>query len=309
MDWEKKRKRISQRNWAQIKGLWVPHIPDIEPVGSAPPKILSEDEECVQILHRVEDNDEYRVSNENVPELIGWDSVFLLKKAAHVLCGMEKHLNNGLVSWASNSAYHSALFSARGILGMLGISIIEKWNKYYLIDIFPGPRKGQKNRRHQRGELRQFMRLPMVQQRHWWYVFQEVIDKAEVQVWDSDVVDSLVSLDCRQFALYRNKLIYRQHGWVFDDLMNPYQGDGYFETSGCDLSELIDPSRCDFTFHLARVLFWMGEALLESFEEDTPVLQSERRELRGVFDSFSVGPDSIIFAGVSTECGFECSRT
>lgn len=286
MRFDKKMKRISTRNWENLKELWLPHLPVVSPAGLSPRARLIETSGLKITLDQVARDGEYRTKVEELYKPFFWHAMFFLQKGSHVLTAAERHLDSGHISWASNSAYHSALFSAQAILGVLGVYTAQYRNPYYIVDLFPGPEKGNRKKKFQRGSSMQFMYVGKMDQRHWWQLFQEVVDKAEVQVWEDAFVNFFTGLDESDFAIQRNCLIYRDFGWGCGDLMRPnlcpHDVNGWSSISGDSMSV----GRCDFSVSMAVLLLNMGLRLLGDFRDLTPVLEPEIAEIKNQMGKF-----------------------
>jgi hypothetical protein len=286
MTFERKMKRISDRNWESVKQLWLPNLPAISPVGANPPSPLIQTPNLMGELDLVQQTGERRALINDLYEPFFWHALFLLQKGSHVLTAAECHLDSGYISWANNSAYHSALFSAQAVLGFLGVYTVQYRNPYYIVNLFPGPAKGERNKKFRRGSEMQFMFIGRMDQRHWWRLFQEVVHKAEVQVWNQSVIDSLIDLDEGQFAIQRNWLIYREFGWGCGDLMQPnrcpHDLNGWTDIA----PDQISVNRCDFTVSIAIFILNMGLRVLKSFEELTPILEPEIGQIRNQICGF-----------------------
>jgi hypothetical protein len=278
--------RLSDRNWAQIRTLWVPHLPTITPPGGAPAISIGMLPALLPIAKKVPNDSELRDRVDGLSTAIFREGVFLLHKSSRVLAGAQIHIKNGLPSWSLTSGYHGALYAANALLRFLGVSAFQVENRSILIDVWPGPQKGMKQQlrdRYQRGLETQFVTATYGQldQHQWWEIFQAIINSANVALWDQAIIEALLALDSRAFGRQRNGLIYRPEYWPFGDLFESQEIDGFgIRKAGRFNQDDISLQKDDFSLVIGFVLLRFAVTLIEDIMQLSPVLGNETKLLQ-----------------------------
>mgnify|MGYP001572503202 CR=1 FL=1 len=212
---------IKGRSWTNIQEKWIEAVPTIHPPGAKPDPGISR----LQTLIDVKDG---LAHGDLVIEVAGlranalWEAIFLLHKAAHVVRAAQKHAENGFRSWSLFDGYHGAYLAARAVMGLLGVATPNLDGQQVLLDLFPEQpaRKQYKGKpliRYSPHHFR-FLKIPQLEQRHLWELFQRVLRQTVADCWNKDSVTALLGLQCEEISRKRNPYLYNSIFWPLDDL-------------------------------------------------------------------------------------------
>ena len=212
-DLHHKWKKFVKRDWSEIRTSWLGNVPKFPNVGAAPDPGLEQLAPLLAIP--LPDH------NDKFPDVDGlrsnalWEAVFLFHKCAHAHLAAQRIGQQGMHSWSLFNAYHSAYLGARGLMALLGVSmLLRSQGGQYAIDLFPEPTK--KKRTAPSPLLAQefiIVRLPMLDQRYLWESFQRVIQITSAAPWDVKLRDALLDIDYKDFSRPRNKYLYNAAFW------------------------------------------------------------------------------------------------
>lgn len=216
-----KLQNVEKRRWTDIRGAWLASVPNFPSVG-APPEPGIEGLTGLNELSLPENKDTFG-DCEGLRRNALWESVFLFHKCAHSHLAAQRLGSAGMHSWCMFNAYHSAYLGAKGLMGLLGVSIPELRGAQVLIDLFPSPqsKKDQKALDAGHWEFNTFrlVRLPHLDHRNVWECFQRVLNMSEVPCWDDNLCAELLELAHESIAKPRNKYLYRSAFWPGPDLV------------------------------------------------------------------------------------------
>lgn len=220
MAFDKVVKRIDQRDWENIREKWLSYIPDYDFPGQSPAHQILEFVGLNSIFQKTSASPgEYKTEVPLLRQEILREAIYFIHKATHVCGTANIHLENGVLSWGISSAYQSAFFALKGILGLLGLSF-PRINSALMIDCFPAEEKLSSNQR-KRGEKPKpelkFVILPTLTHTHMWQIFQRVLSVSKVSIWKPEIIDYLRNLNVSQFAEQRNSLHYINNYWLFPE--------------------------------------------------------------------------------------------
>ena len=272
----KKVKRLSARSWESIADKWINALPRLEHSAVAPPSSLSKIEGLAEILVHVPDTGEYRDEFEILRPRVLHEAIYLLHKAGHVLGAAEQHVRDGLLSWSLSNAYHSSLFSQKATMAFLGLVFPQLNNVTLMIDVWPGQPKGNRKSRLIESYDMQFVRMPALQHREHWELFQRMLRVTTIDVWNKNLVQAILRLDIPDFAKQRNILHYSNHKWIFDDLYTATDS-SWLDTlsQNDDLAPKLDSEFPEMSLGLAIVLFQNAIALLRDLASRAPIIDLE----------------------------------
>jgi hypothetical protein len=151
--------------------------------------------------------------DELIPTLFG-EGIRLLNKSVHVLGCAEKEAHQGMQTWSLCSAYQASLFAGKALLALCGVGIAEFQSRTVLCDVFPEPvARGDRyinSRFHLIGRR--------LDHRDIWIIVQRVLRVTFCELWPAEIVDTLKSIDEKQFAKQRNDIQYKNRHWPLPDL-------------------------------------------------------------------------------------------
>ena len=102
---ERKIRRVSEKNWQELRLAWLNHIPEINLPGSRPEESLSSNEILRQEAGKVAPQGEYRFEPEVNPAAhLFHESLFTLHTALRVTCAATQQATQGLPTWSVSIA-------------------------------------------------------------------------------------------------------------------------------------------------------------------------------------------------------------
>lgn len=267
---ERKAKRILERDWTRLRDDWLDYVPSISSPGKAPDDELSE---LADLQVKLAAITRLQV-HEHVDDLPGLrssllhEAVFLLHKAAHVLASALVHVTGGMCTWSISSAYHSAFFGMKSVMGFLGVTVLESRNRHFLIDVWGTPHQPKKRASDPIIVLANTSRN---EQRHLWAYFLRTLEKTQncEDVLDEETRGVMLQLDYKDFARHRNDLHYRTSTWQFDDLHQCVVQ----QELGTRVD--LDSERPDFSLVVAFTLVRAGYRMLEQLAATSGTLHGE----------------------------------
>lgn len=283
MDFEKKLGRISSRDWHAVSSAWLRFLPAIEPPGTPPEDGVADHVALGAAVKATPTTGEHRWQGAGVRESLFREAVFLLHKARHVVgCG-EILANGGRLSWSLSTAYQGAFFAMEGVLGLLGVSIVQVENRWVIVDVWPEVRDGASKRERTTYELGSDIVLisaPNPDHYHRWAILQRVLRTLSNPPILTEVIDGLDSPAYKDFARQRNTLHYRCK-WLLEDLFELLTIDGFGQPSTKeDLLEIVASQKDDFSLVLSMLLLNLGSRLLGDLAASAPMVDAELRLLQ-----------------------------
>lgn len=282
MSFEKKVKRLSQRDWPQVSEGLLQYVAELSftTPGQQPAFSLSELPSLTAAIQTMPRDGELRV--ERIPGLgaaMLHEGVFLLHKCANVLVASHDQAAVGLPTWSLPTGYQAAYFSADAILKLLGVAVIEVNSIPCTVDIWPEPPAdlSRKQRdKYQPGSEIQLIRHDRLQHHHRWAVLKRVLRTTSGHPMDLELCEAIKSIGERDFARQRNELHYGT-SWKFSDLHAYCSPIGFLRPQDkVALVSYLQPDRDEFSIALANVLFSFGVALLTAIAGNSPVIEDER---------------------------------
>lgn len=284
MSFEKKIKRLSHRNWADVKNAWLPHVAQLtlaQP-GQAPDAPLSEFHALAPIAPQVPQDGEYRCDVSGFRTALLHEGIYLLHKAANVLVASQTQVTEGLPTWSIATAYQSTFFSMEALLKLLGVTVVEVNNKTLLLDVWPTAEQAASKKvkaLYKLGSEIQCVHHSRLEHHHRWAILKRVLRTLNNSPINQLVINAIDSIDDKDFARQRNRLHYSNE-WAFNDLHSYYSPLTYcrFQSSPSLIARLY-PDCEDFTVVLSTVLFSSTVSLLSSLGEISPMIADEHRLL------------------------------
>ena len=205
---------IERRRWDDIRSLWLAYIPVVPEVGRPPNPTLSE---FLALSGTEPDDANRRVIMPGIHAIGMTEAIFLFQKSMHVARAVEASAQNGMLSWAVFQGYHSAYYAAKGFLSLLGACFPQPAGRQLLVDLFPI------EHRHRRGtasEDREIIltRCAMLEQRVLWGFFGRLLRVTEFSPKFRKHVEFLGDIDHEHIPRSRNRFIYHENHWPYEDL-------------------------------------------------------------------------------------------
>lgn len=283
--WDRKGQKLVARTWTDVRDWWANYIPVIDPPGSPPADVVGNLPSVGKVLKNVQDDAPWE-EDEEVGGLragVLAESLFTLHKAANVLGAAQVHVGKGLCSWSLSSAYHAAFFSAKAVLGLLGVTVIETNNRTYLIDVWPPPKKKKNLINAPSNTL--FQLTHRVEHRQIWAWFQRMLRVTTVDevTWPKKCVEGITDLDINDFARQRNTLHYATIEWPFQDLHQcvVMEQFGRHPAGLADGDAVSDPDNEDFSIALGLVTLRMAYQMVRDIAVHSEVIKVEGQLLEG----------------------------
>ncbi len=294
---EKKIKRLSKKNWKELRSFWLNHIPEIESPGQAPEEVLGQNEILRQEARSVQKNGEYRFeANVSPASQLFRESVFVACKAVRISCEAARQADCGLPTWSISTAHHSNMFALRAFLGLCGIAYLEINDQYFLMDVHPSEPKGHRQKTPSRradNEI-QLISVPKMQHREWWIVHQRILRTSAkgFDCWRYPVDEDLDQCDIGMLSRHRNDLHYRLK-WFYDDLLEakPIPSFGWFSDEAANkvVEKLGEEDGSDGTFILNQVLLGNSLAMLEDLSMSSRRVKEIVETINDTIDQFTNG--------------------
>lgn len=216
--------QVSPRNWAGIAPVWVGVATAIPELSSKPEPGLDKLPGLLAIGHvelcRFADV-------EGIRKQVLWEALYLYLKCDHSKCASERLAEAGMPSWSMFNAYHSAYLGARSILWLLGLPLPDLAGHQVFVDLFPDADTNRAKRRHDKGGgvYSEFLvkSIGKLDQRGIWDCLQRVLKISTVEVWNSELVETICGLNSYDITPPRNHFLYKPGYWIFDDLESDIQ--------------------------------------------------------------------------------------
>lgn len=266
-----------------LRDAWLEHIPDIRPAGCGPAETLASNEVIRRASGDVAVNGEHRFQPEVHPAShLFHETVFAVHRALRVSCAATQQAADGLPTWSISTAHHGSLIALQALLGFCGITYLEIEGRYFLMDVFPSAKKGERKRGSNlvaSSDEVQLIRIQRMGHRHWWLVLQRLLRTAanDFDCWQP-FDPLLLSCDAQLLSKQRNELHYRGT-WFFDDLFSEQQIDmfGQLDVEGVQeiVHKLHDEGGSDGTLILNHILLENSIAMLRDVADRSRRLYAE----------------------------------
>ncbi len=282
------------RRWKAIRNSWVDFIPLIDPPGSRPKVTLSDFLEETEILAGVSRSlgkvTTVSVPRAEVPEIVFREATYCMHKALYVLGSSESHINMGMPTWSLPAAYQSAFFSARAIMGFLGVGMAEFHQASAAVDLCRNMQDLRPQRLVEIGAFSEevpFHTLGVLfDHRQIWLLFQRVLRVTSCDIWPSGWANYLSLLDVGEITRQRHGLHYQVGYWVTDDLHQFIHPEDFPDVLPTGTGrDLFDNTRRNFSFILASIINGLAIRLFEDLGQVTTRLSDERTV---VYNGFSI---------------------
>lgn len=279
MTFQRKVSRIDRRSWDEVRDGWLNYLPSISISGQPPDFNISELPYIQQVVRKVPETGEYHEELPGLREAILHEGLFLLHKATNTSGATEIQIDNGILTWSLSSGYHSAFFSAKAIMSLLGISYIELNGRTVMIDVWPRPENISKSKLR-KGVVQQcipkFVRMPNLQHFQIWTLFQRALRTLNIGIWERQLINFLIQINPKYFARQRNTIHYSNNSWFHSDLHKPIISKDFGVTDTL-LSDIvfIEPDSDDFSIILAFILLNFGILLVKDIASIAPRIRPE----------------------------------
>lgn len=283
-------KRIGKRNWQEISDQWLEYIQSIDfPISyeheSNNPCLILED-----VFDFVKKLEEQSTQKDHFMEIPGAhqnlfiQTVFLSYKGINSLKSAQCDQIGGYKSWSINNYYQSSFFFCKAALGLLGVGFFRtESNKELIIDVFPDYGSDKKKAKRLKDEKQSKVHIFRQPEHHdVWRIFQRLISITGELCICEHFSKLICALDPKIFAKQRNKLIYHNTRWIFEDLKSEVI-DTDFGIEETDQDEVEDSE----SFSLF-VSFQMGNFVRKLFSvisEKSERFLPEKELLFGAYES------------------------
>ena len=284
-------KKISVRTWGDIRDAWLDYIPKYKSPWPIPDSEFFELPSLQAELKQFSFPHKSDVRVETIEHEIDGlriavlhEAVILIHKAANVLRATDAESARGYRTWSRSSAYHSAFFAMRGILGILGIVIAASGDRKqdFQVDIW-AERLKKPVEPHMSKFATRIIPRNTVQHKELWSMFHRILcaNRIEAGVWSYAGKDILKRLDIADFSFVRHRLHYRSTGWLYSDLSDNSHVEN-LESLASDLllPTLANPDEGCFPLALALQILSLGVALLTDLGREVPKVQAEANRVK-----------------------------
>ena len=280
--YDRKGKRLIQRNWSKIVSYWQNYIPRIDTPGELPQSGIRDSRTLGEELRKVDRNCPYRdvdYALDLLRPLVLHEGVIHLYKGVNVLAGSQVHVQSGLRTWSVSGSYHAAFFAMKSVLHYLGIVLDQHVDGNYMLDVWSDPLVQAGRVKTEPLRRIRLFRTPLAEHRYVWALFQIVLGKTNIasRILSPQNAEAIRTLEITEFARQRNNLHYRI-SWLFDDLHTFAVDNAFGKFTGSDLNDgtaLQDSNRDDFSLALAFILIRMAAQMLKDIGKKSPVVQTE----------------------------------
>ncbi|MFC1583997.1 hypothetical protein ACFL5V_00470 [Fibrobacterota bacterium] len=282
MEFERQIKRIGKRDWNSLRDLWISVTPVLSfPLDFSnpitPPNLHTIKDEIVA-EERNTTNKRHYSTIDGLHQYMLCEAVYLFYKTLNVFRSFHTIKENGFLTWSTVNSYQCSYFGIKAILNLLGICYIRIDSKDFIIDSLPNYKRISKKDLIRRREIQEVMFLLVKQPEHYdmWRLFQKVVTTCNIDIWDGTIINFLHDCSPKHFAKHRNKAIYQNTKWIFNDLSDilidlnvanrPIYQDGEIELSIEDL---------DFTIIICYLIVKMGLKVFEDLGSKLPAFNEE----------------------------------
>lgn len=276
-------KRIGHKDWNEIIRYWQNFLSSFTfPID----EIEIEDNlsiQFTQILDEINNSEKVSTDKCHYYQLKGIqynifaEAIYLFYKSMNSIKSAQVDQVEGYKTWSINNYYQSSYFSLKCFLNIMGVFYSCINNQYLIVDLFPTYKKITRRELSQRKSIFEIQVQKAYQLEHWenWKIFQRVISVARNLPIKEEVLDLLRLIDPKKFANQRNRIIYQNREWLFDDLRNELFDDAFGLTDILDEEHLSFNDFDDFTLLMSFTLFNINYIL---FHEISKVNQNFNAE-------------------------------
>ncbi len=277
-------KRIGDRNWENLTDIWLNFLPSIEFPISVDPAPTSNISNLIEIKNQIIDIEnrstikDHYYSVPGLHSLIFQEAVYLFYKSLNVLRSAQSDLMNGFKTWSIANTYQSSYFMIRCLLNLLGVHFVRVENKDILVDLCPSySSKITKKEVQERQSIFECRFQLISQPEHWhvWTFFQKTLEKFDNNIISEDPLTLLQKIEPKDFAKQRNRIMYHNTHWTFDDLKKVLI-DADFGIRKIDFDNDEDiTSRDDFSVVVSFLLTGIGLSLFNAIADEAERLREE----------------------------------
>jgi hypothetical protein len=280
-------KCISLRVWEDIRRAWQDYVPPYSSPWPIPQQELADLSSLREELKNFTSDHRRNVDIETIEHDIDGlrpavlhEATTLLHKAGNVLRAMEVEGCNGYPTWSRSTAYHSAFFAMRGVLGILGVVVVnsDDRRRSFQIDIWAPRRQRVRSPSSSYFAIRITPRRSVLH-KEMWSLFTRVLrsKKIGLDVWPSAGNDILKQHAPGQFSILRHRLHYRSTGWIYADLWDDSEEHDFSRLANdvLEVKYLGQPNDDSFPPSLALHIFSLGMALLSDLGNEVPSVRAE----------------------------------
>jgi hypothetical protein len=275
-------KRVGKKDWNSLLSIWVNFLPEIDfPIIEEPEPTSSIEKlktirtEIEEIEHKTTKKEHYFVI-QGAHNLVFQESIYLFYKALNVLRSTQCELEGGFKTWSISNAYQSSYFTLKSILNLLGVHITRIDSKDLLIDLLPDYKGGFSKKEIANRRLDFECQVQITKQlEHWelWTLLQRVLHVLQCSLIKGKVITFLCGVSAKDFAKQRNRIIYYNTAWLFDDLKQSIT-DANFGIRKIDFDDKLS-SDDDFSLIISFILLKTCYDLLKNIAEVSTRLQIE----------------------------------
>jgi hypothetical protein len=280
--------KFRARDWEEIRGAWLAHVPVFPSVGARPDPGLERLTSLLEIdLPEMSTGPARKPDVEGIRRNALWEAVFLFHKCAHINLAAQRLGQLGMHSWCMFNAYHSAYLGARGIMALFGVALPNLGGSQVGIDLFPEhpplSKKAARALGSQQFEEFLVLRLPLLDQRDLWEAFQRILQISKTRCLDDDLRHKLLGLSHEAITPPRNHFLYKAHFWLLDDLAS----DAEIRALDLLVGTELDTKEDAFLLRLSFCVYYLFEQLMRDLGNYSAVIKAQ-------IDGSRFLPDSIL---------------
>lgn len=242
MSFEKLIKKLSHREWPELRRGWRAAHEEYDDIGKPPPVSVQQLLEYKSSLLIVSGTS--KEVTIDLPELRSTairESIYLAHKAGALFRSLDRDIGAKDSTYPELTAYTGSLFLAKAICMLFGIWISSKQvnSSQWIVDCFSFDGRG--------GPSIKAIKLGGKQVGHEeiWSLLQRIFRTIAQSPVDAELIPFITSLEPRDFARLRNRVQYDNCVWLYDDLhanalfdmswIKPFNKDVYINTSPDDV--------------------------------------------------------------------------
>jgi hypothetical protein len=276
-------KRIGHKDWNEVIEYWQNFLPSITfPIDEVDIEgsINFQLSKILDDIKNIENKSTEKNHYYHVPGIqfnIFSEAIYLFYKSLNSIKSAQIDQKSGYKTWSINNYYQSSYFSLKCFLNILGIFSCCINNNYLLVDLFPTYKKISKRdyiNRRKVFEL-QIQRIWQFDHKENWTIYKRVINISNNLPVNEQILDLLLSIDPKNFTKQRNKIIYQNKEWIFEDLKQETIDEIFgIKDIFCDDNFTID-EHYDFTLFVSFLLLFLNFMLFYNISNNNEYFNNE----------------------------------
>lgn len=281
-------KDVRARSWLHLRDMWIQNMPLDRPAVVVPESAVEELPSLAaeaRLAAAATPPRRFAAEIDGLRTGLLVEGLTLSHKAANVLAASQASLEEGFKTWSVVASYQAGFFAARSICALLGVAIAQIEQKVFLVDVHALPEKSLRSPNPQALVYHAPNARPPVPHRPIWHLLLRSLRVIEIphEIWPPEWVASVASHGEDDFARTRNLILYRAHGWLFDDLHTPIRNDGFacFSDAEGVMRSASDSDSDEFTLAFACVLVQLATRLVQDLASESGALTHDLAALDG----------------------------